>query len=99
MGGVFCKNGDVFVKKVENRGCFFVKKVDLSSTQGALGLCTVSVFFILLFTYLGDVYAPNAKRACKTFLLAQRVCERPLTRYMQDAYCKFSGETKTSIFS
>jgi len=29
----------------------FVKKVDLSSTQGAL--CTVSVFFILHFTYLG----------------------------------------------
>jgi len=29
-------------------GC---KKVDLSSTQGAL--CTVSVFFILHFTYLG----------------------------------------------
>jgi len=30
---------------------FFVKKVDLSSTQGAL--CTASVFFILHFTYLG----------------------------------------------
>jgi len=29
----------------------FCKKVDLSSTQGAL--CTVSVFFILHFTYLG----------------------------------------------
>ena len=28
-----------------------MKKVDLSSTQGAL--CTVSVFFILHFTYLG----------------------------------------------
>ena len=34
-------------------GCFFVKKVDLASTQGAL--CTVSVFFILHFTYLGGV--------------------------------------------
>jgi len=43
MGGV------LFVKKVENG--FFCKKVDLSSTQGAL--CTVSVFFILHFTYLG----------------------------------------------
>jgi len=32
-------------------GCFFVKKVDLSSTQG--GLCTVSVFFILHFIHLG----------------------------------------------
>ena len=30
---------------------FFCKKVDLSSMQGAL--CTVSVFFILHFTYLG----------------------------------------------
>jgi len=30
--------------------CVFCK-VDLSSKQGAL--CTVSVFFILLFTYLG----------------------------------------------
>jgi len=33
------------------QGVFFVKKVDLSSTQGAL--CTVSVFFILHFAYLG----------------------------------------------
>jgi len=33
---------------VENRG---VVKVDLSSMQAAL--CTVSVFFILRFTYLG----------------------------------------------
>jgi len=37
--GCFCENGGVFVKKV-----------DLSSTQSAL--CTVSVFFILHFTYL-----------------------------------------------
>ena len=40
MGGG-CKkveNGvrGVFVKKVENGGAFFVKKVDLSSTQGTL---------------------------------------------------------------
>jgi len=40
---------------------FFVKKVDLSSTQGAL--CTVSVFLILHFTYLGGAYAPNAPPA------------------------------------
>ena len=32
-------------------GVFCKKYVDLSSTQGAL--CTVSVFFILHFTYLG----------------------------------------------
>ena len=37
---------------------FFVKKVDLSSTQGALR--TESVFFILHFTYLGGAYAPPA---------------------------------------
>ena len=42
------ENGGAFVKKVENR-VFLNKKVDLSSTQGAL--CTVSVFFILHFTY------------------------------------------------
>ena len=47
--------GCFFVKK--SRKCFFVK-VDLSSTQGALG--TVSVFFILHFTYLGGAYAPIA---------------------------------------
>ena len=41
-----------FVKKVENGGVFFCKKVDLSSTQGALR--TVSVFFILHCTYLGE---------------------------------------------
>jgi len=39
-----------FVKKVENGGgC---KKVDLSSTRGAL--CTVSVFFSLHFTFWGE---------------------------------------------
>jgi len=52
--GVFLKKvenvGCCFGKKVEN-GVFFCKKVDLSSTQGAL--CTVSVFFILHFIYLG----------------------------------------------
>jgi len=39
-------------------GVLFVKKLDLSSTQGAL--CTVSVFFILHFTYLGGADAPKA---------------------------------------
>jgi len=48
---------------------FFRKKVDLSSMQGAL--CTVSIFFILHFTFylFGGAYAPNAPpppclRAC-----------------------------------
>ena len=35
----------------------FKKTVDLSSTQGAL--CTVSVFFILHFSYFGGAYAPT----------------------------------------
>ena len=40
------------LKKWKMGGVFFGKKVDLSSTQGAL--CTVSVFFVILhFTYLG----------------------------------------------
>ena len=62
MGGVFCKveNG-FFVKKNSKMGVFFVKtsgkwgcfckKVDLSSTQGAL--CTVSVFFYFTFYLFG----------------------------------------------
>jgi len=77
------------------------KKVDLSSTQGALGLCTVFIIFYFTFYLFGGLrtHPPLCLRACETFLLAQRVCERPLTRYMQDAYRKFSGETKTSIFS
>jgi len=76
MGGCFfCKkveNGDVFfVKKWKMGGVkmfFFLKKVDLSSTQGAL--CTVSVFFNLHF-YLfggGEVRThpmhPTCLRAC-----------------------------------
>ena len=35
-------------------GVFFVKKVDLTSTQDALR--TVSVFFIIHFTYLGGAH-------------------------------------------
>jgi len=42
--------GVFFVEKSGKWGCFG-KKVNLSSTQGAL--CTVSVFSILHFTYLG----------------------------------------------
>jgi len=47
------ENVDFFVKKVENGGGVFVKKVDLSSTQGAL--CTVSVFFYFTFYLFGGV--------------------------------------------
>jgi len=35
-------------------GVLFCKKVELCPAQGAL--CTVSVFFILHFTYLGGVH-------------------------------------------
>jgi len=49
MGGVF------FVKKSGKWGVF-CKKVDPFSTQGAL--YTVSVFFILHFTYLGGAHPP-----------------------------------------
>ena len=61
MGVVFfvkkMENVDFFVKKVENGGGVFVKKVDLSSTQGAL--CTVSVFFYFTFYLSGGAYAPS----------------------------------------
>jgi len=74
--GVFCKKWKIGCfykksgkwggcKKVENVGVLY-RKLDHSSTQGAL--CTVSVFFILHFTFLGGggAYAPNAPclRAC-----------------------------------
>ena len=55
--GVFCLKGGKW-------GCFG-KKVDLSSTQGAL--CTASVFFILHFTYWGGAYAPNAPRCLRAW--------------------------------
>jgi len=52
-GCFFClkkwKMGVFFVKKVENG--VFCKKVDLSSTQGAL--CIVSVFFYFTFYLFG----------------------------------------------
>ena len=49
----------VFVKKSGKWGGFSCKKVDLSSTQGAL--CTVSVFFYFTFyLFEGGAYAPNA---------------------------------------
>ena len=42
-------------------GGVFVKKVDLSSTQGAL--YTVSVFFYFTFYLFGGAYASNAPPA------------------------------------
>jgi len=50
--------GGVFYKKKWKWGVFFVKKVDLSTTQGAL--CTVAVFFILhlLYFYIYLYYGP-----------------------------------------
>jgi len=51
------KWGVFFIKKSGNGGCF-CKKVDLSTTHGAL--CTVSVFFILhlLYFYIYLYYGP-----------------------------------------
>ena len=43
--------GGVFFEKKWKMGVFFTKKVDLSSTQGAL--FTVSVFFIFAFYLFG----------------------------------------------
>ena len=59
--GVFVRKWKMgmFCKKVENG--VFCKKVDLFSTQRAL--CTVSVFFILHFTYLGVRAHPMHPRA------------------------------------
>jgi len=53
--GFFVKSGKwgVFFVKKWKTGGVFCNEVALSSTQGAL--CTVSVFFILHFTYLGGV--------------------------------------------
>ena len=47
--------GVFFVKKVENG--FFLEKVDLFSTQGAL--CTVSVFFLFYILLIWGAYTPN----------------------------------------
>ena len=64
--------GVFFVKK-RKMGMFFCKKVDLSSKQGAL--CTVSIFFILCFAYLGVRTAPNAPPCLRALLTsALRVC-------------------------
>jgi len=60
---------------------FFCKKVDLSSTQGAL--CTVSVFLISHFTYLGGEYAPNAPPAYGPADLRQ-ICRIRRTRSVYD---------------
>jgi len=51
-----------FVKKSGKwGGVFFCKKVDLSSTQGALCRPTVSVFFT--FYLFGGAYPPNSPPA------------------------------------
>ena len=49
--------GVFFVKKSGKWGVF-CKKLDPFSTQGALCTVGLSVFFILLFTYLGDAHPP-----------------------------------------
>jgi len=51
---------------------FFRKKVDLSSTQGAL--CTVSVFFILHFTYSGGGVRTHPTHPLPTGLCCTPCC-------------------------
>jgi len=73
-----------FVKKVENG--FFVNKVDLSSTQGAL--CAVSVFFILHFTYLGGPprtglpYERYGETHCRNFKIQNITNSHIYTKYL-----------------
>jgi len=65
----FCKKkwkmGVFFGKKSEK--CFFCKKVDLSSTQGALGPYVQYQYFLFYILLIWGAYAPNAPpclRAC-----------------------------------
>ena len=58
-----------FVKKSKKWGVFFCKKVDLSSTQGAL--CTVSVFFYFTFYLFGK---GDRKRTENALLSTGLVC-------------------------
>jgi len=71
-------------------GGVFCKKVDLSSTQGAL--CTVSVFFILHFTYLGGGTVRTKRTPpCLRAWMRQRAAGLPLAgdvdRLLHDAPC------------
>jgi len=59
--------GGVFFCKKSGKGGVFCKKVELSSTQGAL--CTVSVFFIFTFYLFGGASAPNAPPPLPTGLV------------------------------
>jgi len=69
-------------KKVESGGCFFNKKVDLSSTQGAL--CTVSVFFNFTFYLFGG--APNATPAYRSALMLHGSIYYPLVQLIPSIY-------------
>jgi len=60
--------GGVFVKKWKMCGCFFCKKVDLSSMQSAL--CAVSVFFYFTFYLLVGVIRTQRTPPLPTGLLA-----------------------------
>ena len=74
MGSVFCKKWKV--------GGVFGKKVDFSSMRGAL--CTVSVFFILHFAYLGPQRSPpvptglSSKRSLYSRIIHHIHKKRPL---------------------
>jgi len=69
-------------KKVENGGCF-VKKVDLSSTQGALR--TVSVFFLFYILLIWRVRThpthPPCLRAWKQYMKRQSTRQQLVKAY------------------
>jgi len=72
------KWGGVFFVKKSGKWGVFCKKVDLSSTQGAL--CTVSVFFYFTFFFLfGGAYAPNAPLPTGLCYVLSAVCHISLT--------------------
>jgi len=76
--------GGVFCKKVGNGGgVFFVKKVDLSSTQVAL--CTVSVFYYFTFYLFGGAYARNAPPVLTGLIIIIIINGQFLTRRKMEA--------------
>jgi len=85
------------------RGVLFCRKVNLSLTQGAL--CTVSVFFILHFTYLGGThpthppaYGPADAQCChrtnlyiyyKSFFRRETVAREKTQRHKITNFCLY----------
>jgi len=66
-------------------GSVFCKKVDLFSAQGAL--CTVSVFFILHFTYFGECVRTQRLRACILYFFSAEDCQAAESWPACDMFC------------